>query len=509
MTETVLQQGKILIVDDEKINIRFLETILQKAGYTNVTSTTNADQALPLFRKIQPDLLLLDMVMPLRDGLTIMRDLQADPTTAAVPVLIMTADTTPDGKHRALQGGASDFLTKPLDRIEVLLRIRNLLQTRFNRVLLEKEVYESRRFLQSTFDALTSHVAVLDEEGVILEVNKAWRAFFPSSGGIGATCGVGDNYIAECERDAECEDALKVAEGIRAVMAGECKDFSLEYSCESGRKKFWFTVSVTRFVGEGRVRVVVAHENITERKQAEEQVRQLGVQNLNQQRMLTHRIITTLEEERLAISFELHDGLTQYVMSSFAFFESYAAGVAPTTEALPEDLQKGLKYLQEAVIEARRMVNGLRALALDEQGLAAALDQLVHEERERACWQTAEMVIVTPIPRFDTVLETAAYRVVQEALTNIRKHARAQRVEVTLDIGRSETLDMRCLQVEVRDWGRGFTVGEKRKASNHVGLHSMEERVNLLRGAILIESEPGQGTRIFAEFPIENRPEAF
>lgn len=507
MSDTLFKQAKLLIVDDEKINIRFLEGILQGAGYTNVFSTTDSHQALALFQEIQPDLLLLDLVMPRRDGLTILRELQANPVTASVPVLVLTADTTLTGKHRALQAGAADFLIKPLDRVEVLLRIHNLLQTRFNRVLLEEKIREAQVFLQSTFDALATHVAVLDEKGIVLAVNRAWQAFFVTSGGIGAACGVGDDYIAECERDAECADALKVAQGIRAVMAGERQNFSLEYACDGGAGNLWFTVSVTRFEGEGRVRVVVAHENVTQRKEAEEQVRKLNALHLRQQRQLTHRIITTLEEERLSISFELHDGLTQYVMSSFAFFDSYAASLGLTPENLPEDLQKGLKYLQEAVIEARRMVNGLRALALDEQGLVPAIEQLLTEDRERANWKEASLNVINPIPRFDTVLETAAYRVVQEALTNIRKHARTKRVEVTLQIAPSLTLGARCLQVEIRDWGRGFEVGEKRKSASHVGLHSMEERANLLRGTILIESQPGEGTRICAEFPIDHRLE--
>jgi PAS domain S-box-containing protein len=242
--------------------------------------------------------------------------------------------------------------------------------------------------------------------------------------------------------------------------------------------------------------------DVTARNAAEEQVRRLGEQHLKQQRLLTHRIITTLEEERRAISFELHDGLTQYVMSSFAFLDSYAASLGPSSATLSVDLQKALKYLHEAVIEARRMVNGLRSLALDELGLVGALEQLLQEERERSDWADATLVAVAPIPRFDTTLETAAYRVVQEALTNVRKHAEATRVTVRLEVRNASADDGGCLVVEVRDWGKGFTVEEKREASAHVGLHSMEERVHVLHGGILIQSRPGEGTCVVAEFPI-------
>jgi two-component system NarL family sensor kinase len=509
MPEKTVKEGKILIVDDEKANVRLLEIILQRAGYVNVYSTTDARQALPLFLSHLPDLLILDLAMPHTDGFAVMRVLQAEPTTASVPILVLTADARPAGKHKALKEGAADFLTKPLDEVEVLLRIYNLLQTRFHRVVLEEKVREAQLFLQSTFDALSSHVAVLDEAGTILAVNRAWRTFFAKNGGSDASCGVGTNYIGVCERASDCSEATEVSQGIRAVMDGVCQDFNLEYPCQGAEEQFWFIIHVTHFEVEGSRRVVVAHENITQRKQAEEQVRRLGEQrelDLGLQRLLTHRFISTLEEERRAISFELHDGLTQYVMSSFAFFESYAATLDPPDAPLPVDLQKGMKYLQEAVVEARRMVNGLRSLALDELGLVGALEQLIIEEQERAHWQEAPLIVSAPIPRFDTVLETAAYRVVQEALTNIRKHAEARRVLVRLQVSSEGEGGVARLQVEVRDWGKGFTVEEKREDYDHVGLHSMEERVNLLRGTILIESHPGEGTRVYAEFPIDDRP---
>lgn len=148
MPQTVLKQGKILIIDDEKANIRLLEIILQQAGYTNVHSTTDSRQALPLFRSVQPDLVLLDLTMPHFDGFAVMRQLAQEMAEHAVPILVLTADATSVTKHRALQEGARDFLTKPLDETEVLLRINNLLETRFHSVLLETRVQERTQDLE-------------------------------------------------------------------------------------------------------------------------------------------------------------------------------------------------------------------------------------------------------------------------------------------------------------------------------------------------------------------------
>ncbi len=130
---------------------------------------------------------------------------------------------------------------------------------------------EAQRFLQSTLDALSSHIAVLDENGKIIAVNAAWRQFSKENEGTAVSCGVGANYLEVCEAATGdwAEEAPLIAHGIREVMAARHHDFCLEYACNSPKEERWFNVCVTRFGDEGPVRVAVAHENITNRKQAE------------------------------------------------------------------------------------------------------------------------------------------------------------------------------------------------------------------------------------------------
>jgi len=134
---------------------------------------------------------------------------------------------------------------------------------------------ESKRFLQSTLNALTSHIAILDESGAIIEVNAAWDRFASENNFTGAHRGVGDNYLLLCDSASGrfSEEAALVAAGIREVMAGQKDEFHLEYPCHSSLEQRWFVVRVTRFGGGGPLRVVVAHENISERKQAEDALR--------------------------------------------------------------------------------------------------------------------------------------------------------------------------------------------------------------------------------------------
>jgi putative two-component system response regulator len=124
--------ARILVVDDERVNVVLLERILEQDGYTNVKSTTDAHQAAILYDEFEPDLVLLDLHMPGLDGFAVMEQLAGRISSDSfLPILILTADIRPEIKRRALSAGAKDFVTKPFDRTEVLLRIQNLLETRF------------------------------------------------------------------------------------------------------------------------------------------------------------------------------------------------------------------------------------------------------------------------------------------------------------------------------------------------------------------------------------------
>ena len=139
-------------------------------------------------------------------------------------------------------------------------------------------MFEPKQFLQSTLDALSAHIAILDEHGVIIEVNAAWIRFGQENGYRSGQHGLGDNYLKICEDAAGnfSEGAAEMAEGIRAVMTGQRDEFYLVYSCDSLRQQRWFIGRAARFAGDAPVRVVVTHEDITRPKQAEDTLRILS-----------------------------------------------------------------------------------------------------------------------------------------------------------------------------------------------------------------------------------------
>lgn len=162
MTSELIHHAKILIVDDELANVRLLEKILEREGYLNVSMTTDPRDVANLFADNQPDLILLDLHMPHLTGFEIMDSLvKLVPEKTFLPIIILTADATVEARRKALAGGAMDLIAKPFDNLEVALRIKNAVRTRFLHLelqnqnhILDERVRERTAALQETVSEL-------------------------------------------------------------------------------------------------------------------------------------------------------------------------------------------------------------------------------------------------------------------------------------------------------------------------------------------------------------------
>ncbi len=140
MADGDLRSARILVVDDEEANVDLLEQLLAHAGFGQVTGLTDPRRVLPLVTTLPPDLILLDLMMPQLDGFAVME--QVSGTLAEgdyLPILVLTADVSPQTRQRALASGAKDFLTKPFDRVELVQRVSNLLETRLLYLRLQRQ----------------------------------------------------------------------------------------------------------------------------------------------------------------------------------------------------------------------------------------------------------------------------------------------------------------------------------------------------------------------------------
>jgi putative two-component system response regulator len=208
--------GRILIVDDQDQNIRLLTRILTKAGYESVASTTNSDEALALHLEFKPDLVLLDLHMRGKDGFQVLEEIMLQSGNDYLPVLMVTADDSTEVKRQALALGAKDFVGKPFDSAEVLLRINNLLETHFlyrklrgQNAELEKKVADRTRELEE------SQVEVLERLAAAVEfrdddTGNHTRRVAQVSALLAQTVGLDTTSIELIKRAAPLHDIGKV-----------------------------------------------------------------------------------------------------------------------------------------------------------------------------------------------------------------------------------------------------------------------------------------------------------
>jgi PAS domain S-box-containing protein len=217
---------------------------------------------------------------------------------------------------------------------------------------------------------------------------------------------------------------------------------------------------------------------------------------------LVGRIVVAQEEERRRVAYEVHDGLTQIAVAAHQRLQIFGEEYSPVSAQARLDLDEITDLVQRTVSEARRVIAGLRPTTLDDFGLAEAVRLQVEELRAAGYEAVYEETLEET--RLPAALETALFRVVQEALTNVQKHAKTKRVYVTLGHR------ARTVRLEVRDRGCGFEPGKDTRVvgpGERVGLASMRERVALLGGDLRIHSRLNEGTSVVAEIPLPGRGE--
>ena len=240
--------------------------------------------------------------------------------------------------------------------------------------------------------------------------------------------------------------------------------------------------------------------DITERKRTEEELRRLNLDLAERERelhSLLRRIVAIQEEERRRVAYEVHDGFTQTAAAAYRHLQTFAEHRRLESEEDREELEDAIALVRRTVEEARSVIENLRPTTLDDFGLGTAIQLQIEELQTEGFEASYEGTLGKE--RLPSTLEVNLFRVAQEALSNVRKHAETDRVRVA--IGRREGV----VRLEVRDWGRGFCTSEVRGSAGPgetVGLSSMRDRVALLSGSLEIRSEPGTGTSVVAEIPL-------
>lgn len=279
---------RVLLVEDNEDDYVIVRDLL-----TDITATRfdlewvdTYEDARKLLARERYDICLLDYRLGEATGVDLIREFGG----GATPFILLTGDENYEVDVAAAKAGAADYLLK--GHINAPLMERSI-RYAIERKKTEAALLHAQRFAQATVDALPANIAVLDGQGTVIALNAAWRNYAQnrilvvasglrgdvtsglrdalageSNGFIGSNINIGANYLQICE-GSRTESRDSVVAGLRSVIAGEMSVFSLEYPSLSSDVHYWFRMSATRFVGDGPVHIVVAHENITERKQAE------------------------------------------------------------------------------------------------------------------------------------------------------------------------------------------------------------------------------------------------
>ncbi len=217
MRERDLLSSRILVVDDDPQNLRYISRILAEAGYTGVKTTPEPRQVLPIFAEFRPDLILIDLHMPEMDGFEVIEALRPwIPEESFLPLLVLTGDGSPENKERALDSGAMDFLTKPFNASEARLRIRNLLATRHLHLQLQDHNRElEERVAERTVELERARIEILERLARAAEyrdddTGEHTRRVGELSAAIGRVLGCPDDEVELLARAAPLHDIGKI-----------------------------------------------------------------------------------------------------------------------------------------------------------------------------------------------------------------------------------------------------------------------------------------------------------
>jgi PAS domain S-box-containing protein len=347
----------------------------------------------------------------------------------------------------------------------------------------EKQALAQR--LSAIINTLPANIALLDTNGVIIDVNDAWRNFAKGNGFIGNNYAIGDNYleITKKARGHEAADGQKVARGIRDVLNDTLNVFEFEYSCHSPETNRWFRMVVSPLREKEYTGAVVMHVDISELRKLEQE----RLHNrIREQKKITQAMLQAQEKERNYIGQELHDNINQILAGT----KLYLGAAANKDKAVKELVKYPMELIDSSIDEIRmlchRLVTPIKNIDLEElvKDLVVALGHGTNLKTQ------LDFSLSKDALRDE--LKLGIYRIIQEQTNNILKYAKAENVSISLKE------ENKKVYIEIKDDGKGFDVEKKRDG---IGISNMINRVEFFNGEIELESSVGNGCKVKIEIP--------
>lgn len=501
--------GTILLADDSPLDRHLLTRLLERWGYS-VLAVNDGAAVLAAVAQGRPDLVLLDIYMPDMDGYETCARLKAEPGCADIPVIFISAASAVEDRVQAFASGGVDYIAKPIKSEEVQARIATHLTLQALRRDLETRVRVRTAELEAANRRLSAEVIERRQAEAALQERNALIHCLVDANIIGVMFW-GKNYRIVDANAAflelfglRREDLLagrvaweqlvapedhETTRRARAAMAVGQAVLPYEKTClRADGTRFPVLVGSARMAGEVE-RGVSFVLDLSEAKRMERELRE----SRQRVRDLAAHWEGAVEEERKRIARELHDeqgSLLTALKMDMSLLRRDLGEVPPDIRRRLETVQK---LLDDTVGVMRQVASQLRPAMLN-LGIVPALEWLTDDFRQRtgiAC--TFETSGDAPL---DDGRATALFRIVQESLTNVMRHAAASAVTIRLNLLGQQ------VELSVADDGKGFDPSQVRPRS--FGLVGMGERLEALSGTLRINSVPGQGTTLYITIPWED-----
>ena len=347
------------------------------------------------------------------------------------------------------------------------------------------EAKEATVLLQGSLDAMSAQIALLDETGVIVAVNEAWREAAAAAGL--ADRSIGAPYLDFCRRMAPELDEAKVSRGLRALLSERRRTFGMAYVLNTPEGVRWRRLRIDRFQHGHALRLIAMQEDVTEVARAQAALRETS-----------ERLLTIQDEERQRIAVELHDSTSQHLVALGLGVTRLRRMFDSAAEPVLDDMSGSIA---EALKEIRVLSYLLNPPNLERDGLEITARRFVTGFGARTGLHTLFRA-EGELANVDPVVQRAVFRIMQEALSNVHRHAAAAGAEVDLAVRGGH------VAVRIADDGRGIgplDLGSETGAQLGVGIPGMRTRVAQLGGVLNIAGDEA-GTVVHATLPLPRRP---
>jgi signal transduction histidine kinase len=526
----LMDKPKILVVEDERDVAKVISINLQLEGM-DVTECHDGPSAIVKIEEEVPDCVVLDVMLPKISGWDILKYIKSKPETANIPVVMVTAKVGERDQLRGLGAGAVKYITKPFSPVALTEAIKSVLKPQAREEVARERRETIERLQLSTIHKISDiliSAPILDDllEGVADKLTGLFDlplcalvlsddeepevyAFREAPGQPGKGKSVSRSTISK-----KIDDTLRqaFAANRRPAKISDLEGFELNLVfpgaplAEDGYVLPLFErntyLGAIVIAGKSGVNLSLDEEDLlaTIANQVAAAVARARLhENLREDeivhRRLLHQTITAQESERRRLAAEIHDSVVQSLVGISYRLQAVEKKIGPGTgDELWSDIKLIEEQLNANIKELRDLLLGLRPPMLDDMGLFKAIETHLknfgHKNSVQYSFQPPESM-----PALTRDAQINLFRIVQEALNNIEKHAGASHVTIEIDTTPQK------LHLTIRDDGKGFPHKGRGKPRN-LGIASMRERTELLGGKLSIKSEADRGTMISVDVPL-------